>query len=65
MPKSRNRKKHNSKLNDRRKRINESLQKRNNFIKNLIKLEQEKGLFENNKDLNLLDNKLTIDGPEL
>lgn len=58
MPKSKHRKNHKQKVAARNERIAQEKRKRENFqrefIMNLIKQEQEKGLFENN---------LTLDGP--
>jgi hypothetical protein len=58
MPKSKHRKNHKQKVVARNERIAQEKRKRENFqrefIMNLIKQEQEKGLFENN---------LTLDGP--
>jgi hypothetical protein len=70
MPKSKNRKNHKQKVNARKvnsKNESSRVQKtQKEFIENLIKQEQEKGLFDNNLNLNgpILDNPLMA-GPTL
>jgi hypothetical protein len=71
MAKSKNRKNHKAKVNARNEKINlekkkvEKMQKE--FIMNLIKNEQERGLFENNDTIKPIDNgsNLEIDGPSI
>jgi len=75
MPKSRNRKNHKKKVEARNERISQEKKRREKsqreFIMNLIKQEQERGLFENNPSLSpsLIDGPVidgpVIDGPEL
>jgi hypothetical protein len=70
MPKSKNRKNHKQKVNARKvnsKNESSRVQKaQKEFIENLIKQEQERGLFENNLNLNgpILDTPLMA-GPTL
>ena len=71
MPKSRLRKNHKQKVDTRNKKIKENKARvekmQREYIMNLIKQEQEKGLFENNTLLNPQDGPvidgLVIDGP--
>jgi hypothetical protein len=72
MPKSRNRKNHKKKVEARNERISQEKKRREKsqreFIMNLIKQEQERGLFENNPSLSpsLIDGPVigpVIDGP--
>jgi hypothetical protein len=66
MPKSRLRKNHKQKVETRNKKIKENKARiekmQREYIMNLIKQEQEKGLFENNTLLNSQDGPV-IDGP--
>ena len=66
MPKSRLRKNHKQKVDTRNKKIKENKDRvekmQREYIMNLIKQEQEKGLFENNTLLNPQDGPV-IDGP--
>ena len=73
MPKSKNRKDHkkkvaarNQKINDNKKRMEKA---KREFIMNLIKQEQEKGLFENNPTIEPITPDLpsidTIEGPSI
>jgi hypothetical protein len=66
MPKSRLRKNHKQKVDTRNKKIKENKARiekmQREYIMNLIKQEQEKGLFENNTLLNSQDGPV-IDGP--
>jgi hypothetical protein len=66
MPKSRLRKNHKQKVDTRNKKIKENKARvekmQREYIMNLIKQEQEKGLFENNTLLNPQDGPV-IDGP--
>jgi hypothetical protein len=73
MPKSRNRKKHKSKLAARNSKIKNNKNKlekmKREFIMDLIKKEQEIGLFNNNPDIKPIDifddQKLDIEGPSI
>jgi len=62
--KSKHRKNHKQKVEARKQRLAEEKKKREkyqrDFIMNLIKQEQEKGLFDNTKNINQTE---TIDGP--
>jgi uncharacterized protein YjgD (DUF1641 family) len=62
--KSKHRKNHKQKVEARKQRLAEEKKKREkyqrDFIMNLIKQEQEKGLFDNTKNI---DQTETIDGP--
>ncbi len=66
MPKSKNRKNHKQKVQARNQRINEQKNRMNKmqreFIMNLIKQEQEKGMFENNPTIDPINGPV-IDGP--
>jgi glycyl-tRNA synthetase beta subunit len=69
MPKSKNRKDHKKKVAARNEKIkhaknrNDKMQR--DFIMNLIKQEQEKGLFENTQSVSdIIDNSL-IEGPSI
>jgi hypothetical protein len=66
MPKSRLRKNHKQKVDARNKRIKENKSRvekmQRDYIMNLIKQEQEKGLFDNNTLINPQDGPV-IDGP--
>lgn len=63
MPKSKNRKNHKAKVNARNKSINQQKKKaekmQREFLMDLIKKEQEKGLFDNNPTIEPIE---TIDG---
>ena len=69
MPKSKNRKNHKSKVDARRIAIkNEGVKAQKfqrEFIENLIKQEQEKGMFNNNPTLDPLLNGPIVEGPTL
>jgi hypothetical protein len=75
MPKSKLRKNHKQKVASRRQNLLQEKKKRENFqrefIMNLIKQEQERGMFENTTSLSGLQldgpmlDTLTIDGPQL
>lgn len=70
MPNSKHRKKHKQKLQARKNRVQQGKQRaqkmQREFIMNLIKQEQEKGLFNNNPTINpvgpMIDGPI-IDGP--
>lgn len=72
MPKSRHRKKHKQKVQARSQKIKDARAKANkmqrDFLMNLIKKEQENGLFDNNPTINpvgpVIDGPM-IDGPVL
>lgn len=67
MPKSKKRKDHKKKVEVRNTKIKES--KKSNekaqreFLMNLIKREQESGLFDSNNDISIDNNNLSVDGP--
>jgi hypothetical protein len=68
MPTSKNRKEHNKKVKNRNEKIKQDKLKinklRREWISNLIKKEQEKGLFDNTKNIDENnDNNLELDGP--
>lgn len=67
MPKSKQRKNHKSKVSARNLKIKEQKQKiekmKRNFIMDLIKKEQESGLFDNNQSIDQPKSDLNIQGP--
>jgi hypothetical protein len=71
MPKSKQRKNHKAKVSNRNERIKQQKRKvekiQRDFIMNLIKKEQENGLFDNNQSIEPVIQtdvpKLDIDGP--
>lgn len=70
MPKSKNRKNHKKKVAARTNKINQQKKKaekmQKQFLMDLIKKEQEKGLFDNNQTIEPLDDpKPGIDGPAI
>lgn len=69
MPKSKNRKNHKQKVAARRTMIKNETAKaqkfQREFIENLIKQEQEKGMFNNNPTLDPVMNGPIIEGPTL
>lgn len=69
MPKSKNRKNHKQKVAERRVMIKNETAKaqkfQREFIENLIKQEQEKGMFNNNPTLDPVMNGPIIEGPTL
>ncbi len=69
MPKSKNRKNHKQKVVARRVMIKNETAKaqkfQREFIENLIKQEQEKGMFNNNPTLDPVMNGPIIEGPTL
>jgi hypothetical protein len=69
MSKSRNRKNHKAKVAARNEKINQQKKKveklQREFIMNLIKQEQEKGLFDNNPTIEPVSTGLSNEGPTL
>lgn len=69
MPKTKQRKNHKAKVAARNLRLKQQKQKvekiQREFIMDLIKKEQEKGLFENNGIIDQEGPKLDIDGPAI
>lgn len=72
MAKSKHRKNHKAKVNARNEKINQQKKKieklQKEFLMNIIKKEQEKGLFDNNKTIEpLVDNApvIEIEGPSI
>ena len=67
MPKSKQRKDHKKKVTIRNKKVEESRNKVNNsqneFIKNIIKKEQDSGKFDNNPVLDEVKEKIVTSGP--
>lgn len=68
MPKSRNRKDHKKKVNARNKRINDDKKRmknaQNEFLKELIKREQEKGSFDDTQSIDSVSGD-QIEGPAI
>jgi len=69
MAKSKHRKNHKAKVSARNEKINQEKKKieklQREFIMNLIKKEQESGLFENTQNIQPVNTESSFDGPTL